>query len=80
MGTARAFAIVPDTGDETHDDFKPQYKQPPVQEDSVEAQIRKDVTNNSVFIYMKVWLVLFASVQTYACCLTGRITRQQRIC
>eukprot|EP00877_Chromochloris_zofingiensis_P008107 jgi/Chrzof1/354/Cz01g12200.t1 len=48
---SRAFAIGTDTGEETHDDFKPKYKQQPAND--VEEQIKKDVSSNKVFIYMK---------------------------
>ncbi|KAF8064519.1 GRXS15 [Scenedesmus sp. PABB004] len=45
----RGLAVVP--GDESHDDFKPRYKAEPVGD--VEAQIKADVADNQVFIYMK---------------------------
>ena len=47
-------AITPDTGADTHDDFKPKYKQAASAPGDVEAQIRKDVADNKVLVYMKV--------------------------
>lgn len=55
---SRAFAIGTDTGEETHDDFKPKYKQQPAND--VEEQIKKDVSSNKVFIYMKVHTAMCA--------------------
>lgn len=46
----RQFAVV--AGDDTHDDFKPKYKQEPV--DNVKEQIMRDIASNDAFIYMKV--------------------------
>lgn len=48
----RGFAITPDSGSETHDDFKPKYKAEPAS--NVDEQIKKDISSNKVFIYMKV--------------------------
>jgi hypothetical protein len=47
------FATTPDSGSETHDDFKPKYKAEPVAD--VNDTIKKDIDGNKVFIYMKVW-------------------------
>ena len=47
----RGFAIVTDTSDDTHDDFKPKYKGPPV--DDAEETIKKDISSHQVFLYMK---------------------------
>jgi hypothetical protein len=40
------------SGDDSHDDFKPQYKGEAV--DDAAATIKGDITSNQVFIYMKV--------------------------
>jgi hypothetical protein len=48
----RQYAIGTSTTDETHDDFKPKYKQEPVND--VEAAIEADIASHPVFIYMKV--------------------------
>jgi hypothetical protein len=48
----RGFAITPDSGSDTHDDFKPKYSAPPAGD--VDAQIKEDIGSNKVFIYMKV--------------------------
>lgn len=48
----RRFAVV--SGDDSHDDFKPHYKQEPVPEPDVDDQIKKDISSHQVFIYMKV--------------------------
>lgn len=50
----RGFAVV--SGEDSHDDFKPQYKTEPVS-DAADT-IRSDISANEVFIYMKVcmWL------------------------
>jgi monothiol glutaredoxin len=45
----RHFAVV--SGEDSHDDFKPVYKEEPVTD--AEQQIQKDITNHDVFIYMK---------------------------
>jgi hypothetical protein len=51
----RAFAAIgTDTSDDTHDDFKPKFKNPPTADGDVEATIKKDIADNKVFIYMKV--------------------------
>lgn len=43
---------MPDSGSDTHDDFKPKYKEPPA--DNVEDTIKNDVSTHKVFLYMKV--------------------------
>lgn len=48
----RQYAIGTSTTDETHDDFKPKYKEEPVSD--VEATIQADIASHHVFIYMKV--------------------------
>lgn len=49
----RGYAIRPDAStEETHDDFKPKYKGEPAEGD-IAGQIKKDVTSNDVFIFMK---------------------------
>jgi len=48
----RRFAVV--SGEDSHDDFKPQYKQEPVPEPDVNGQIKEDISSHQVFIYMKV--------------------------
>eukprot|EP00879_Flechtneria_rotunda_P004658 GHRR01004919.1.p1 GENE.GHRR01004919.1~~GHRR01004919.1.p1 ORF type:complete len:156 (+),score=42.53 GHRR01004919.1:169-636(+) len=45
----RHFAVV--FGEDTHDDFKPKYKTEPVSD--ADEQIKQDIGNNQVFIYMK---------------------------
>eukprot|EP00878_Enallax_costatus_P003499 GHUV01003713.1.p1 GENE.GHUV01003713.1~~GHUV01003713.1.p1 ORF type:complete len:158 (+),score=50.86 GHUV01003713.1:191-664(+) len=45
----RQLAVV--SGEDTHDDFKPKYKQEPVND--AEEQIKQDISSNDVFIYMK---------------------------
>ncbi|WIA19076.1 hypothetical protein OEZ85_003730 [Tetradesmus obliquus] len=47
----RSFAVV--SGDDSHDDFKPKYKQEPVAAEDVDAVIKQDIGSNKVFIYMK---------------------------
>jgi hypothetical protein len=47
----RSFSIV--SGDDSHDDFKPKYKQEPVAADDVDSVIKQDIGSNKVFIYMK---------------------------
>ena len=48
----RQFAIGTDTSSDTHDDFKPKYKQEPVSD--AEATIKTDIAGHDVFVYMKV--------------------------
>eukprot|EP00775_Hariotina_reticulata_P005021 gene5021-5262_t len=47
----RRYAVV--SGEDSHDDFKPHYKQEPVPEPDVDDQIKKDISSHQVFIYMK---------------------------
>ncbi|KAF6255947.1 hypothetical protein COO60DRAFT_1702577 [Scenedesmus sp. NREL 46B-D3] len=47
----RSFSVV--AGEDSHDDFKPKYKQEPVDEGDVDAAIKQDINGNKVFIYMK---------------------------
>jgi hypothetical protein len=48
----RSCSVV--SGEDSHDDFKPKYKQEPVGEGDVDAVIKQDINSNKVFIYMKV--------------------------
>lgn len=48
----RGFAVV--SGEDSHDDFKPKYKDEPV--DDAKTTIENDIKSNQVFIYMKVGL------------------------
>jgi hypothetical protein len=59
----RSFSVV--SGDDSHDDFKPKYKQEPVGDGDVDAVIKHDINSNKVFIYMKVRIGLLL----VACCL-----------
>lgn len=54
----RAFAIGTVTSEDTHDDFKPKFKNPPTGDGDVESVIKRDVAEHKVFIYMKVRGVL----------------------
>ena len=47
-------ARVPTTEDDSHDDFKPKFHAEPRNAPSVEDQIKKDISDHSVFLYMKV--------------------------
>ena len=49
-------AGTPSEEDDTHDDFRPQVKASPSA--TAEDQIKQDITNNKVFIYMKVGQLL----------------------
>lgn len=42
-----------DTGNETHDDFKPKAKGVNEESSDVEALIKRDVSSHNVFLYMK---------------------------
>jgi hypothetical protein len=47
----RCFSVV--SGEDSHDDFKPKYKQEPVAAEDVDSVIKQDINSNKVFIYMK---------------------------
>jgi hypothetical protein len=47
-------ARVPTTESDSHDDFKPKYRAEERDANSVEDQIKKDIQEHSVFLYMKV--------------------------
>jgi hypothetical protein len=51
-GAWRHYAIGTDTSSDTHDDFKPKYKEEPAGD--AEATIRQDISGHDVFMYMKV--------------------------
>lgn len=51
LALRRHFGTVDTSSSDTHDDFKPKYKVEPVND--VNELIKKDVTTNSVFLYMK---------------------------
>lgn len=51
LALRRAFGTVDTSSSDTHDDFKPKYKVEPVND--VNELIKKDVTSNPVFLYMK---------------------------
>ncbi len=48
----RLFATV-SSSDDTHSDFKPKYKEEAVQTSDVASIIKKDISSNAVFVYMK---------------------------
>mmetsp|Transcript_26836 Transcript_26836/g.58532 ORF Transcript_26836/g.58532 Transcript_26836/m.58532 type:complete len:161 (+) Transcript_26836:71-553(+) len=47
----RTFGTVDSSASETHDDFKPKYKQEPISD--VASKIKQDVESNTVFVFMK---------------------------
>ena len=53
IGRARHYAITTDTGEDTHDDFKPKQKTAPATAGDAASIIHEDVTSHDVFLYMK---------------------------
>ena len=51
-GTLLLRGLAQAPGDDTHDDFAPQFKASPAS--SVTEQIQQDIKENKVFVYMKV--------------------------